>query len=193
MKSALRFRKEPVRKILPVILIPGSKRVDQELLAAKIKLKLNPSSTNDKKSPLRMQLEDRKTSQIKINIPSGNSKLNKLTIKDRKHSQDRKDGRRQEAAKGHMKESATSSAVEKECEVDNKREDDSVLMASQESTVQLQSKSPQVSCANASQYKQRFVARRSPFSEIVDKGISEYLGNTACIASKKPGKRLSYW
>jgi hypothetical protein len=74
----------------------------------------------------------------------------------------------------------------------DKKDEDSVLMASQESPVNMvQSKSPRIFCAEKSpcKYKRRFVAKRSPFSEIVDEGISEYLGNNSYISNKNKSSK----
>lgn len=72
-----------------------------------------------------------------------------------------------------------------ECSED-KKDDDSVLMASQESPINLNhAKSPRNSHPHkSSHFKRRFVARRSPFSDMVDEGISEYLGNHSYVSNK---------
>ena len=60
--------------------------------------------------------------------------------------------------------------------------DDSVLLGSQES-LNNQINSPRIPLNSKPEYlfKQYFSRKRSPFSEIVDKGISEYLGDNSYI------------
>ena len=69
-----------------------------------------------------------------------------------------------------------------------KEENDAVLMGSQDSSVNmLQPKSPRISHLEKprGRFKRRFIVKRSPFSEIIDEGISEYLGNRSYLSNQK--------
>ena len=74
-----------------------------------------------------------------------------------------------------------------------KKVDDSVLMGSQESFINMsQSKYPYKNCSeNGRKLKFQLRTKPSPFSEIVDDGISVYLGNNNCVANKdKPSNNI---
>jgi len=71
--------------------------------------------------------------------------------------------------------------------INKKEELDSVLIDSQDSSLCiLKPKSPKISHPEKTRgrFRRRFVAKRSPFSEIVDEGISEYLGNQSYFSNR---------
>eukprot|EP00826_Nyctotherus_ovalis_P019743 TRINITY_DN16130_c0_g1_i17.p1 TRINITY_DN16130_c0_g1~~TRINITY_DN16130_c0_g1_i17.p1 ORF type:complete len:260 (-),score=85.25 TRINITY_DN16130_c0_g1_i17:104-883(-) len=125
------------------------------------------------------KIADKELSKKEINIIEVNHTNNRGKSEQRKTLQPSRPKEDRKTAQ----DKALSESVESS---EDKKDDNSVLMASQESPIGLnQSKSPRTSHPDkSSHFKRRFVARRSPFSDIVDEGISEYLGNHSYISNK---------
>lgn len=104
-----------------------------------------------------------------------NEKLNKTQIKEEKKA---------EKPEEPTKLTITQNLIEA-LNMTNDDENDSVLMDSQQSSVSIPH-SPKIGVQenHHPKYKRQSVIKQSPFSEMVDKRISEYLGNSGHVLGK---------
>jgi len=166
--------------------------------------KYNPITKTDNRNPsINVKTKDHTQKKIKVfNAQVVNKVINKVDIGKKESNEENKV---QEKSIGENKKVVLKEKIEGKTIFQapivqelvelssDKKDEDSVLMGSQESSINMvQSKSPRIFCAEKSpcKYKRRFVAKRSPFSEIVDEGISEYLGNNSYISNKNKSSKI---
>ena len=68
-----------------------------------------------------------------------------------------------------------------------KKNDDNVLIGSQEFSINIQTTYPEEA---VKKYQRKYITKRSPFSEIVDEGIYQYLGNNCYVSNKAKSSNI---
>ena len=68
-----------------------------------------------------------------------------------------------------------------------KKNDDNVLIGSQEFSINIQTTYPEEA---VKKYQRKYITKRSPFSEIVDEGIYQYLGNNCYVSNKTKSSNI---
>lgn len=200
MKAAINIGKNSVLKPLPIAILPSTKKIEHELLSIVPEIKHNPImkpmlDTDNRKIASNIKIKDKSVIQKRVNLPNSkpaNKATNMISLENTKNEEiitqlvESPEDKKPEHKQIFFQESIEVPS--------DKKDDDSVLMGSQESSLNMMPpKSPQISCGEKlfNKVRGRFVTKRSPFSEIVDEGISEYLGNHSYISNKN--KSSKFW